>query len=197
MENMFLYIILTLILFFLSIVSTWYLGLGIYFTEKKNLKKIWKLILKHKINDVRSALFVQDFLTLIFGRIKYNNHTSAITFAGIKKRDSKENKMHYLYNAHKDRYEWFKYFFTEHKNLIKKILKENKIFFNNLYVFKTYYFIFGILKNRIKRIIGYMQLMTFIRRFKNKFINNDQIKIFKQLKLYEIIKPEGLLIKKK
>ena len=111
-------------------------------------------------------------------------------------RDTKKNKGHFLNKSHNTRYEWFKYFFTEHKNLIKKIIKENKIFFNNLYVFKAYYFIFNILKNIIKRIIGYRQLITFIRRFANRFINNDQIKIFKQLKLDEIIKPEDLLRKK-
>ena len=154
------------------------------------------MIIEHKIKDARSAMFVQDLLTLIFGKIKYHNNTSVITWAGIKKRDTKKNKGHFLNKSHNTRYEWFKYFFTEHKNLIKKIIKENKIFFNNLYVFKAYYFIFNILKNIIKRIIGYRQLITFIRRFANRFINNDQIKIFKQLKLDEIIKPEDLLRKK-
>ena len=167
-----------------------------YLQRKKNLKKVWNLIIEHKIKDARSDMFVQDLLTLIFGKIKYHNNTSVITWAGMKKRDTKKNKGHFLNKSHNTRYEWFKYFFTEHKNLIKKIIKENKIFFNNLYVFKAYYFIFNILKNIIKRIIGYRQLITFIRRFANRFINNDQIKIFKQLKLDEIIKPEDLLRKK-
>ena len=163
-----------------------------FLQRKKNAKKIWNLIVKHNFKDIRSAMFVEDLLTMILGRIKYYNNTSVITWAGIKKRDVKKNSDHFVNQSHKNRYEWFKYFFSEHKSLINKILRDKKIFFSNLHIFKTYYFIFNILKNEIKKITGYVLLISIIRRIRNKYINNDQIKIYKQLKLDQIIKQKDL-----
>ena len=164
-----------------------------YLQRKKNVKKIWSLIVKHKFEDIRSAMFVEDLLTLILGKVKYHYSTTVITWAGIKKRDVKKNSIHFVNTAHKNRYEWFKYFFSEQKILIKKILNDNKIFFNNFYVFKFYFFIFDILMNRIIRH-NYISILKKI--FKKNFMNTQNessIKMYKELNLKQIIDEDKIL----
>ena len=163
-----------------------------YLQRKKNLKKIWSLIKKHKVIDVRSAMCVTDICTLILGKIKFYDDLSVLRWAGIKKSHNKKN--HFINQAHKNRYDWFKYFFSKQKILIIRILKEEKIFFCNFHIFKGFFFIFDIVQLLIKKFIGYTMLIRVIEIIKNKLTINNQYKIYKQLKLNQIIKKKYLYL---
>ena len=163
-----------------------------YLHRKKNLKKIKSLIKKYKMKDVRSVMFMQDFLTLTFGRIKYHNDTLALRWVGVKKRDGQKIKSHFINQSFKDRNAWYKYFFSREKILINKILNDNKIFFSNFFMFKIFFFIFDITVNVFKRNIGYRLLIRIIDKISNKLNDNDQVKIYKKLKLDQIIKQKDL-----
>jgi len=165
-----------------------------YLHRKKNLKKIWSLVKKNKLHDMRSATFLEDFYTIVSGRIKYHRITTVLRWAGIKKRDLKDNT-HFNDQVHKNKYQWFKYFFSEQQNLIKSILKSNRIFFNNFYFFKIYYFIFIIvLRNMFRKNIMYKFFKKIIFKIKDKNPFNSQIKTFNKLKLKEIINQRDLFI---
>jgi len=113
--------------------------------KKKNLEKTFKLIVKYNLKDFRSAEFVMDFSTISSGRIKFLKNTSFLRWAGVKDKVKK----HQLYEVHSHRYDWFKYFFSNHKSLIKDILKKNNTIFKNFYFFKIYIFVVDICSNYI------------------------------------------------
>ena len=122
--------------------------------RRKNLIKIFNLIVKYKIKDFRSAEFIMDFITISAGRIKFLKDVSALRWAGVK-----DNvKIHPINEVHSNRYIWFKYFFTNKRSLINKILIKNKTIFNNFYFFKIYIFIFDICINLIVK--NYLRFKT-------------------------------------
>jgi glycosyltransferase domain-containing protein len=126
--------------------------------RKKNLKNIFKLINKYKINDVRSVNFLMNIITLSSGRIKFYDDISVLRWSGVKMRDKNKTNNHFVCEIHKNRYQWFNYFFSENTNLIKKILINKKIFFQNILIFKVYFFIFDILMNKLKKIINKVRI---------------------------------------
>jgi glycosyltransferase domain-containing protein len=126
--------------------------------RKKNLKKIFELITRYKLDDFRSSEFVMDFLTIQSGRIKFFKDTSVLRWAGVK-----DPKGHPINKVHSNRYHWFKFFFSNKRELINIILKQNKKIFSNLYFFKIYIFIIDILPNLFIR--NYLRL-------KNKIYKN-------------------------
>ena len=120
--------------------------------RKSDLVKIYKLVVKHKVNDFRSAEFINDILTLRFNRIKsFNEEISVLRWAGIKKRDAR--KGHIVNQIHKTRFDWFKYFFSKHKNLIIKILNEEIKIFKNFNAFKIYILFTDIFYNFLQKNI--------------------------------------------
>lgn len=159
--------------------------------RKKNLKKAWDLAIKYNVKDVRATSFLINIHSLSSGRIKFFNNVSVLRWDGVKKRDKK--KGHFVNQAHKNRYEWFCYFFSEQKDLIKKVLKQEKIFFDNFYIFKVYFFIFDILMNRFIRIKFISKLKKISKEL---FINNKKktsTSLFKELNLIQIIDKKKLL----
>ena len=111
--------------------------------RKKNLKRIFQLIVNEKLKDFRSAEFLLDFMTLSSGKIKYFNETSVLRWAGIKNR----KKGHILNEMHSNRLKWYKYFFSNHQNLIKSTLQNENFLIKNFYLFKIYIFFVDILTN--------------------------------------------------
>ena len=159
--------------------------------RKKNLKKSWVLAINHKVKDIRATSFLINIIALNAGRIKFYSEISVLRWDGTKKRDKKEG--HFTNQAHKNRYEWFKYFFSEQKILIKRLLKNEKIFFKNFYFFKFYFFFFDILMNRI---IRHNYISIFRKIFKKIFINTQNknpTKIYKELNLKQIIDEDKIL----
>jgi glycosyltransferase domain-containing protein len=117
--------------------------------RKNDLMKIHKLINKFKLYDFRSAEFINDLITLSSNRIKSDeNEVSVIRWSGVKKRDKKN---HIISQIHNNRYQWFKYFFSKEKKLVKTLLKNEKMSFKNFYIFKLYIFLTDILISIIKK----------------------------------------------
>ncbi len=151
-------------------------------------KKVWSLVNRYKLKDVRSLSLVSNIITLSSGKIKTFDDVSILRWSGLKKNDKKKLNDHFVNEIHKNRYVWFFDLFYNKKLLLKKILKDQKIFFNNLYLFKLYFLIFDIFLNRISR------------KFKKLLKNNKKIgtnlkpfKIFKELKLSQIINEKELI----
>ena len=117
-----------------------------------------------------------DLCTISAGRIKFFKDTSVLRWSGIKNK----KKKHPLNTLHTNRYDWFKYFFSSQRILIRDILNNKKIFFNNFYIFKLHFFIIDILRsiiiNKINRVLVY----------------GDQVKIYKKFRLDQIIKQKDL-----
>ena len=118
--------------------------------RKKNLKKIFQLIVDKKINDFRSAEFIMDFITLSSGKIKFFNETSVLRWSGIK---NKKNK-HILNEMHSNRLKWYKYFFSNHQDLIKSVLQNENFLIKNFDLFKIYIFFIDILTNEFFKILS-------------------------------------------
>ncbi len=152
--------------------------------RKKNLKNIFKLINKYKINDARSVNFLMNIITLSSGRIKFYDDITVLRWSGLKIRDKNKTNNHFVNEIHKNRYQWFNYFFSENTNLIKKILISKKIFFQNILIFKLYFFIFDILMNKLRKIINKVQI--------NKTTKNP-IALYKRYNLQNIISKNRII----
>ena len=113
--------------------------------RKKFLKKSFELIIKYNLKDFRSAEFVMDFINISSGRIKFFNEISVLRWSGIKNK----NEDHPINKSHKNRYIWYKYFFTSQKKLVKKLTSKLNIFYRSFIFFKTYIFLVDILRNFI------------------------------------------------
>ena len=164
-----------------------------YLHRRKNLKRIWVIINKSKLEDMRSASLIQNLLTLNSGRIKYFDKLSLLRWSGIKKRELKKGSSHFLYQIFKNRYEWFKYFFSKKKNLIQDILKREKIFFGNFYFYKYFFFFFDISGWALNRINKYNFLFRVYKKIILKFYNNEA-KIVKELKSGHIVAKEKIYL---
>ena len=156
--------------------------------RRKNLIKFFRLITKYKLNDFRSSEFIMDLCTISAGRIKFFKDTSVLRWSGIKNK----NKKHPLNTLHTNRYNWFKYFFSSQRILIRDILNNQKIFFNNFYIFKIHFFISDILGSIIKKNAGYMLLIRIINKINRVLVYDDQVKIYKKFKLDLIINQKDL-----
>jgi hypothetical protein len=151
-------------------------------------KKVWYLVNKYKLKDVRSLSLVSNIITLSSGKIKTFNDVSILRWSGLKKSDKKKLNDHFVNEIHKNRYKWFLDLFYNKETLLKKILKDQKIFFSNFYIFKLFFFIFDILINRISR-----KIKKLFKRNKNKPNKLKPEKIFKELRLNQIINQKELL----
>ena len=148
--------------------------------RKSDLIKIYKLVVKYKLNDFRSVEFINDILTLRFNRIKsFNKEISVLRWAGVKKRDAK--KGHITVQNHKTRFDWFKFFFSKYKNLIIKILNEEIKIFKNFNVFKIYILFVDVFYNFLAKNTNRV-----INKFKNDKDINLEEKLIK-LKINKII----------
>ena len=164
-----------------------------YLHRRKNLKKIWIIVNKSKLEDVRSALLIQNLVTLNSGRIKYFDKISLLRWSGIKNRELKNGSGHFLYDVFKNRYEWYKYFFSKKKNLIQHILKREKIFFGNFYFYKYFFFFFDLSRWVLNRINKYNFLYRIYKKIILKFYNNEA-KIVKELKSGHIVAKEKIYL---
>ncbi len=151
-------------------------------------KKVWSLVNRYKLKDVRSLSLVSNIITLSSGKIKTFDDVSILRWSGLKKNDKKKLNDHFVNEIHKNRYVWFFDLFYNKKLLLKKILKDQKIFFNNLYLFKLYFLIFDIFLNRISR-----KFKKLLKNNKKKGTNLKPFKIFKELKLSQIINEKELI----
>ena len=121
--------------------------------RKSIFKKVWSLVNKYKLKDVRSQSLVANIITLSSGKIKTFNEVSILRWSGIKKNDKIRLNDHFVNEIHKNRFEWFFDLFYNKKSLLKKILKNQKIFFGSILIFKIYFFIFDIIMNLFRRKI--------------------------------------------
>lgn len=151
-------------------------------------KKVWTLVNRHKLKDVRSLSLVSNIITLSSGRIKTFEDVSILRWSGLKKSDEKKLNDHFVNEIHKNRSKWFYDLFYNKKSLLKKILKDQKLFFNNLFFFKLYFFIFDILINRIFR-----KFRKLLKKNEENSNNLKPLKIFKELKLNQIISEKELI----
>ena len=157
--------------------------------RKNDVMKIYRIINKFKLYDFRSSEFINDLITLSSSQIKsYEDEVSIIRWAGVKKRDKKN---HIISQIHNNRYQWFKYFFSKEKKLIKTLLKNEKMLFKNFYIFKLYIFLIDILINIIKK--NYLTRI-FSKIFLGNYTNPSS-KHFKKLNINLIINEKNIFNK--
>lgn len=157
--------------------------------RKNDLVKIHKIINKFKLFDFRSAEFINDMVTLSSNQVKSDeNEVSVMRWAGVKKRDGNN---HIINQVHNNRFQWFNFFFSKEKKLIKTLLNKENMFFKNFYIFKLYIFLTDILVNIIKK--SYFSRM-FNKIFMDEYVNLSE-KQLKKLNMNKIIKQKKILIK--
>ena len=136
--------------------------------RKKNLFKIFKIIIKNKTADARTAEFIMDVSTLLLGQIYLINECSLLRWMGNK------YNTHPIRIGYKTRAKWFFGRIFKNDQLINNIILLNKNLKLSIFSFKLIIFIFDIgpvflrnLFNSLKKI-----LIRFLYFFKISFTLN-------------------------
>ncbi len=152
--------------------------------RKKNLLKVYKLIVKNKIGNVRTAEFMMDISTLLSGQIHLINECSALRWAGNK------YHIHPIRMNDRTRLEWFFAQIFKNDQLINSIMLLNKDLKLSIFSFKLIIFIFDIgpvffrnLFNSLKKFL--IRLLYF---FKISFtLNKYPFKISKIKQIFNML----------
>tara|TARA_Y100000741_G_C18096425_1_gene494980 strand:+ start:64 stop:702 length:639 start_codon:yes stop_codon:yes gene_type:complete len=134
--------------------------------RNENLKKIYNLVTKNKINDVRSAEFVMDISTLLFGQVHLIYECSVLRCS--------DNKyvIHPIKKLQKSRLEWFFQKIFNNNQLLNSILNFNKNNNISLFSFKIIIILFDILPVYLR---GKISILKNIFNRINQLINKNSI----------------------
>ena len=150
----------------------------------KNLKKFYNLVVRHKLNDPRSAEFIVDIGTLLVGQVHLINECSLLRCS--------DNKYIVHPISLETRFEWFfKRMFTNNK-ILKDILNINKTIRLSLFSFKIMILVHDIFPVLFKQKIARSKYLFLRILFKCGIITNNNIKK-KYFRFYETKKIFNLL----
>jgi glycosyltransferase domain-containing protein len=150
----------------------------------KNLEKFYNLVIKHKLNDARSAEFIVDVGTLLVGQVHLDNECSLLRCS--------DNKYIVHPISLETRLEWFfKRMFTNNK-ILKDILNINKTIRLSLFSFKIMILVLDIIPNLYRQKAYRFNYLISRILFKSGIrINNNGKK--KYFRFYETKKIFNLL----
>tara|TARA_B100000780_G_C21122715_1_gene454938 strand:- start:76 stop:1053 length:978 start_codon:yes stop_codon:yes gene_type:complete len=133
----------------------------------KNLLKIFRLIVKNKTTDVRTAEFILDISTLHAGQIHLIKECSALRWSGNK------YVIHPISMYKKSRYEWFFSRIFRNDQLINSILLLNKNLKLNPFSFKFIILMFDILPSFFRKLFEKFKyfLIRLLYFFKISFLS--------------------------
>ena len=141
--------------------------------RKKNLMQTFKIITKNKITDVRSAEFIMDINTLLFGEVYITKECSLIRWAGNK------YGLHPIKKYHDSRFKWFFNKIFKNKFLLKEIILLNKNLNLSLNILIFMIIFFDIIPNLIKNNL------RIINKIIQKLLKIFRFNIFNQQKFYK------------
>jgi len=145
--------------------------------RKKNLIKIFKIVIHNKISDVRSAEFVMDFSTLLFGEIYFINQCSLLRWSGNK------YGLHPIKKHDNSRFSWYFNKIFKNNILLKDIISINNNFNLNLVILKVIIIFFDMIPLAFRKIIDFfLKIIKFKKNIESKIFKDNEInKIFKIL----------------
>ena len=150
----------------------------------KNLEKFYNLVIKHKLNDARSAEFIVDIGTLLVGQVHLDNECSLLRCS--------DNKYIVHPISLETRFEWFfKRMFTNNK-ILKDILNINKTIGLSLFSFKIMILVRDIFPALFNKKITRSKYLFSRILFKCGIITNNNVKK-KYFRFYETKKIFNLL----
>jgi glycosyltransferase domain-containing protein len=144
--------------------------------RKKNLFKIFKIIIKNKTADARTAEFIMDVSTLLLGQIYLINECSLLRWMGNK------YNTHPIRIGYKTRAKWFFGRIFKNDQLINNIILLNKNLKLSIFSFKLIIFIFDIVTLFFENLFNSLKrsLIRLLYIFKSSFtLNRYSFKISK------------------
>lgn len=151
--------------------------------RKKSLLKIFRVITKYKISDVRTAEFTMDIMTLLKGQIFLINSCSLLRWMGNK------YDIHPIKRHEQTRLVWFFKKIMKNKKLLEEIRLSNKSLRINTFLFTFIIFTIDVFPVAFKRsfIIFRRILLKIAKFFKTKHLDFIYFNIYEVNKVFKII----------